>query len=801
MERIFCLVTLPAASGSDLIGTGSLRAKFYSIMGKQIPIRTTFNLPDGREIALETGKLAAQADGAVMLQMGNTMLLCTIVSALKAKEGQPFFPLSVDYQEKYAAVGRIPGNFFRREARISDYEILISRLVDRALRPLFPDGYMNDTQVIINLISADKDIMPDALAGLVCSAAVAVSNIPVEALFSEVRVARIDGQFVINPGRKALEAADMDFIVAATKTDITMVEGEADECQEADLVAAMKFAHEAIKTQIEAQERLAALVGESATVKRVLPEVPENEALKMRIEALASADIYAIARSASDKETRKSRLDEIKSETMAKVLEEFGEETMAEWKLAAERYFDKLKKHVIRDMVLTDSKRLDGRKFDEIRNIWCEVNYLPSAHGSALFTRGETQSLTSLTLGTKQDKALIDIALDPHDEKFLLHYNFPPYSTGEVKPMRGPGRREVGHANLAGRSIRKVFPADFAYTVRVVSDILESNGSSSMATVCAGSLALMDGGVPLKAPVAGIAMGAIADDKGRIAILSDILGDEDALGDMDFKVTGTANGICGTQMDIKIDGMPYEMLTKALLQAREGRLHILGEMAKALSAPREDLKPHAPRVVEFRIERDYIGAVIGPGGKIIQEMQRQTGTTISIEEDEKGGIVAIFGPNKEALDSAYARIQQIVFMPEIGSIFEGEVEELAEYGAFIKFKGKTGLLHVSEYDHRRIENIADVLKVGETVKFKILDVDQKTGKMKLSRRAIVPKPDGTMPTDEENDARANRGGGGDRGGDRRGGGGGRGGDDRRGGGGGDRRGGSGGGGFGGGRGR
>ncbi|MFN0036124.1 MAG: polyribonucleotide nucleotidyltransferase [Saprospiraceae bacterium] len=773
-------------------------------MGKQIPLRTTFNLPDGREIALETGKLAAQADGAVLLQMGETMLLCTIVSAHKAKEGQPFFPLSVDYQEKFAAVGRIPGNFFRRESRLSDYEILISRLVDRALRPLFPDGYMNDTQVIINLISADKDIMPDALAGLACSAAVAVSDIPVEALFSEVRVARIDGKFVINPGRKALETADMDFIVAATKTDITMVEGEANECQESELVDAMKFAHEAIKTQIDAQERLAALVGEKATVKRVLPVVPENEALKMRIESLASPDIYALARSGAGKDERKTRLEEIKSETMAKVLEEFGEETMAEWKLAAERYFEKIKKHVIRDMVLTDSKRLDGRKFDEVRSIWCEVDYLPSAHGSALFTRGETQSLTSLTLGTKQDKALIDIALDPHDERFLLHYNFPPYSTGEVKPMRGPGRREVGHANLAGRSIRKVFPADFAYTVRVVSDILESNGSSSMATVCAGSLALMDGGVPLKAPVAGIAMGAIADDKGRIAILSDILGDEDALGDMDFKVTGTAKGICGTQMDIKIDGMPYEMLTKALLQAREGRLHILGEMAKALDAPREDLKPHAPRVVEFRIERDYIGAVIGPGGKIIQEMQRQTGTTISIEEDEKGGIVAIFGPNKEALDSAYGRIQQIVFMPEVGSIFEGEVEELAEYGAFIKFKGKTGLLHVSEYDHRRIENIADVLRVGEMVTFKILDVDPKTGKMKLSRRAITAKPDGTMPTDEENDARANRGGGGDRGGDRRGGGGGGGRDDRRGGGGGgrggdDRRG--GGGGFGGGRGR
>lgn len=761
-------------------------------MGKQIPLRTTFNLPDGREIALETGKLAAQADGAVMLRMGNTMLLCTIVSAHKAKEGQPFFPLSVDYQEKFAAVGRIPGNFFRRETRLSDYEILISRLVDRALRPLFPDGYMNETQVIINLISADKNTMPDALVGLVCSAAVAVSDIPVEALFSEVRVARIDGKFVINPDRSVLESADMDFIVAATKNDITMVEGEANECQEEDLVAAMKFAHDAIKVQIEAQERLAALVGEKALNKRPLPVIPENEALKMRIEALASESIYALARSASDKDTRKTRIEEIKDETMAKVLEEFGEETMAEWKGTADRYFDKLKKKVIRDTVLSDAKRLDGRKYNEIRPIWCEVDFLPAAHGSSIFTRGETQSLTSLTLGTKQDQALIDTALDPHDDRFLLHYNFPPYSTGEVKPMRGPGRREVGHANLAGRSIRKVMPENFAYTVRVVSDILESNGSSSMATVCAGSLALMDGGVPLKAPVAGIAMGAIADEKGRIAILSDILGDEDALGDMDFKVTGTAQGITGTQMDIKIDGMPYEMLTKALLQAREGRLHILGEMAKALAGPREDLKPHAPRVVEFRIERDYIGAVIGPGGKIIQEMQRQTGTTISIEEDEKGGIVAIFGPDKASLDAAYARIQQIVFVPDIGSVFEGEVEELAEYGAFIKFKGKTGLMHVSEYDHRRIENIADVLKVGDSITFKILDVDPKTGKMKLSRRAITPKPDGTMPTDEENAARAQRGGGGgDRGG-RDGGRGGRGDDRRGGGGGGDRRGGGGG---------
>ncbi len=761
-------------------------------MGKQIPLRTSFHLPDGREVVLETGKLATQADGSVLVRMGDTMLLCTIVSAKKAKENQPFFPLSVDYQEKFAAVGRIPGNFFRREGRLSDYEILISRLVDRALRPLFPDGYMNETQVIITLISADKDVMPDALAGLACSAAMATSDIPVEALFSEVRVARIDGEFVINPGRAALERADMDFIVAATKNDITMVEGEADECSEHDLISALKVAHEVIKDQIAAQERLAEMVGETALVKRPLPEVPENEPLKHRIGELASEGIYALARSASDKNARKTRLDEIKEATITTVSEEFGEEFMAEWGPTADRYFDKLKKQIIRDVVLTDHLRLDGRKSDEVRPIWSEVDFLPAAHGSAIFNRGETQALASVTLGTKQDQALIDNALKSYDDDFILHYNFPPFSTGEVKPMRGPGRREVGHANLAGRSIRKIMPDEFAYTVRIVSDILESNGSSSMATVCAGSLALMDGGVPLKSPIAGIAMGAIADDKGRIAILSDILGDEDALGDMDFKVTGTDKGICGTQMDIKIDGMPYEMLEKALLQAREGRLHILSKMSEALAAPRPDLKPHAPRVVEFRIERDYIGAVIGPGGKIIQEMQRNTGTTISIDEDEKGGIVAIFGPDKTSLDAAYAKIMDIVFTPDVGAVYEGVVEELAEYGAFIKFKGKTGLMHVSEIDHRRVENVGDVLKVGDPIQFKILDVDPRTGKMKLSRRAITPKPDGTMPTDEENAARAQRGGGGDRqggGGDRRGGGR----DDRRGGG-GDRRGGGGGGG-------
>ena len=772
-------------------------------MGKQIPLRTSFNLPDGREVVLETGKLATQADGSVLVRMGDTMLLCTVVSAKKAKEGQPFFPLSVDYQEKFAAAGRIPGNFFRREGRLSDYEILISRLVDRALRPLFPDGYMNETQVIITLISADKDVMPDALAGLACSAAMATSNIPIEGLFSEVRVARIDGKFVINPGRAALEKADMDFIVAATKNDITMVEGEADECQEADLVEAMKLAHEAIKDQIAAQERLADMVGESALVKRSLPEIPENEPLKNRIESLISQPLYDMARSASDKHTRREFAENLKEQTLTTVKEEFGDEFWDQWAATADRYFEKIKKHIIRDVILSDGKRLDGRKSDEVRPIWCEVDYLPSSHGSAVFNRGETQSLTSLTLGTKQDQVLIDNALKSYDDDFILHYNFPPFSVGESRPQRGPGRREVGHANLAARSIRKVMPDEFAYTVRIVSDILESNGSSSMATVCAGSLALMDGGVPLKSPIAGIAMGAIADDKGRIAILTDILGDEDALGDMDFKVTGTENGITGTQMDIKIDGMPYELLTKALLQAKEGRLHILSKMAETIATANSDLKPHAPRVIEFRIARDYIGAVIGPGGKIIQEMQRQTGTTISIDEDEQGGIVAIFGPDKKALDAAYGKIMDIVFMPEVGAIYDGVVEELAEYGAFIKFKGKTGLMHVSEYDHRRIENLSEVLKAGDPITVKILDVDPKTGKMKLSRRAITPKPDGTMPTDEENAARAQRGGGGGRdggrggsgGGDRRGGGGGR--DDRRGGGGGgDRR---GGGGFGGGR--
>ncbi|MBU6341986.1 MAG: polyribonucleotide nucleotidyltransferase [Bacteroidetes bacterium] len=758
-------------------------------MGKQIPLSTSLQLPDGREIILETGKLATQADGSCVLRMGNTMLLATFVSARKAKPDQPFFPLSVDYQEKFAAVGRIPGNFFRREGRISDYEVLVSRLIDRALRPLFPDGYMNETQLIVTLISADKDVMPDALAGLAASTAVAVSDVPVEALFAECRVARIDGKLVVNPGREALERADLDFIVAATKNDITMVEGEANECQEHELIEVLKTAHEQIKVMIAAQERLAEMVGEKATKKREVAALPENEDLKKRISELASDEIYALARSASDKSTRKETLDAIKEATLGKIKTEFGDEFWAEWASTADRYFEKTKKYIIRDVALSDGKRLDGRSTTEVRPIWCEVDYLPGAHGSSIFNRGETQSLTSLTLGTKQDQLLVDNALDYHDEKFILAYNFPPFSVGEVKPLRAPGRREIGHANLAARSIRKVLPEDFPYTIRLVSDILESNGSSSMATVCAGSLALFDGGVPISAPIAGIAMGAIADEKGRVAILSDILGDEDALGDMDFKVTGTAKGITGTQMDIKIDGMPYELLEKALLQAREGRIHILNEMAKAIAESRPELKPHAPRVVEFRIPKTLIGAVIGPGGKIIQEIQAVSGTTISIDEDEIGGIVSIFGPGKEALDLAYGRIQEIVFIPAVGDVFEGEVEELAEYGAFIKFRGKTGLMHVSEIQHTRVEKVEDVLKVGDKITFKLLDIDPKTGKMKLSRRAILPKADGTMPTDEENAARAQRGGG-DRGGDRGGRGGGR--DDRRGGGRDDRKGGGGG---------
>jgi len=707
-------------------------------MGQKNPITTSFALPDGREVTIETGKLASQADGSVVVRCGKTMLFASVVSAKEAREGQAFFPLSVDYQEKFAAAGRIPGNFFRREARLNDYEILISRLVDRAIRPLFPDGYMNDTQVILNLISSDEDTLPDAFAALAASAALSVSDIPWNGPISEVRVARIDGSFVINPSKSALKGADLDIIVAATLDNVMMVEGEAKECSEHDLVEAIKVGHEAIKVQCQAQLDLAQKVGEKATVKRELEAQPSNAELEAKVAAFATNRILEISRGALDKTARKDGYKAIKDEMMEAFLEEMGEEFMAEHGELAADIYDSLKKKTIREMVLSEQRRLDGRAYDQIRDIWTEIDYLPSAHGSAIFTRGETQSLTSVTLGTKSDEMMIDNAQELYFEKFILHYNFPAYSVGETKPMRGPGRREVGHANLAGRSLKQVLP-ETPYTIRIVSDIMESNGSSSMATVCAGTLALMDAGIQIKAPVSGIAMGMISDGE-RFAILSDILGDEDALGDIDFKVTGTDKGITACQMDIKIDGLPYDVLEKALLQAREGRVHILNEMGKTIGQPREDYKPHAPRIVELIIDKSFIGAVIGPGGKIIQEIQETTGSVINIEEVDNKGIVQISSNNKESIDKAVNRVRAITHVPEVGDEYDGKVVSVQSYGVFVEFAGKSGLLHVSEISHTRIDKVEDVFKEGDDVKIKIIGIDEKTGKIRLSRKALLPKP-------------------------------------------------------------
>ncbi|MBK8825392.1 MAG: polyribonucleotide nucleotidyltransferase [Saprospiraceae bacterium] len=708
-------------------------------MGNIIPTSTSFRLPDGKEVVIETGKLATQAHGSVVVKVENTMLLATVVASPDAKPDQSFFPLSVDYQERFAAAGKIPGNFFRRETRLSDYEILISRLVDRAVRPLFPDTFLNETQIIINLISGDQKNMPDAYAALAASAALAVSDIPFDGPISEVRVAKINGKYIVNPERDQLATADLDLIIAATLKDVMMVEGEANECQESDIIEAIKIGHEAIKVQCEAQLALAKLVGDKALIKRevIAPEVDTE--LKDLIKSLANARLLEISASALDKNSRKNGYKEVGKAVKAAILEQKGEEYAAENDAKISEYFDKLKKNVIRQMVLDTGIRLDGRKCDEIRPIWCEVAYLPAAHGSAIFNRGETQSLTSLTLGTKLDQMMIDNALDNYYEKFILHYNFPGLSVGEVKPNRGPGRREVGHANLAGRSLKKVMPEGLPYTVRIVSDILESNGSSSMATVCAGSLALMDAGVKIKSAVSGIAMGMIAEG-GRSAILSDILGDEDAIGDMDFKVTGTSKGITGCQMDIKVDGLPYETLEKALMQAKEGRLHILGEMNKAIATPAEDLKPHAPRMVEVVIDKSFIGAVIGPGGKIIQEIQARTGTIINIEEVGDKGIVTIASTNAEGLQGAKEAIARIAFTPSVGDVYEAEVESLMPYGAFVKFFGQSGLLHVSEVDHKRIEDVSTVLKVGQKIEVKIIGTDPKTGKLRLSRKALLENP-------------------------------------------------------------
>ncbi|MET3115097.1 polyribonucleotide nucleotidyltransferase [Pedobacter sp. CG_S7] len=700
-------------------------------------IKKSFDLGDGRIIEIETGKLAKQADGAVVVKMGDTMLLATVVSTVGAKSGVDFLPLSVDYQEKYAAAGRIPGGFLRREARLSDYEVLISRLVDRALRPMFPADYHSDTQVMISLISSDKNITPDCLAGLAASAAIAVSDIPFNGPISEVRVARIDGKFVINPYLSDLERATIDLLVAGTEKDIVMVEGEADEISEIEMVEAIEFAHKAIVIQVQVQKELAELVGK--TVKRTYSHENSNPELKEQVYAATYDKVYAIAKSNTAKHERGESFNLLLVDFMASLGEGVDDITT----FLAKKYFHDVQYDAIRNLVLNEGIRLDGRDVRTVRPIWSEVGYLPSAHGSAVFTRGETQSLTTVTLGSKDDEQMIDGAFVNGYNKFLLHYNFPGFSTGEVRPNRGAGRREIGHGNLAMRSLKRVLPGleENPYTIRIVSDILESNGSSSMATVCAGTLALMDAGIKIKAPVSGIAMGLITDEKtGKYAILSDILGDEDHLGDMDFKVTGTEKGIVACQMDLKINGLKWEVLTAALLQANEARLHILNEMKKTLAQPREDYKEHAPRIVSLSIDKEFIGAVIGPGGKIIQEMQRETGASISIEEVGNKGIVEIFADNKAAIDAAVARINAIAAKPEIGATYEGKVKSIMPFGAFVEIMpGKDGLLHISEVDWTRLETMDGVFKEGDKVTVKLLDVD-KQGKMKLSRKALMPRP-------------------------------------------------------------
>ncbi len=709
-------------------------------MGSIKPITTSFDLPSGETVTIETGKLATQAHGSCVVRVGKMMLFASVVSNHEPREGQSFFPLSVDYQEKYASAGRIPGNFFRREARLNDYEILICRLVDRAIRPLFPDGYMNETQVVINMISADETISPDAYAALAVSSALAVSDIAFAGPLSEARVSKIDGKYVVNPSREDMKRASLDVIVAATMDNVMMVEGEADECQEAELIEAIKIGHEAIKVQCQAQLELAKKVGDKALIKRVVEIEEVDEELMAYITKECKEGILNIAKGGLEKGARKEGFSAVKDALKEKILEEKGEEYLAEKGGNISDYFNKLKKSTIREMMLDNSTRLDGRNFDEIRNIWTEVDYLPSAHGSAIFTRGETQSLTSVTIGSKLDNALVDTALETYHDNFILHYNFPALSVGEARPMRGPGRREVGHANLAGRSIRKVMPEGGGYTIRVVSDILESNGSSSMATVCAGSMALMDAGIKLESPISGIAMGMVAEGD-RVAVLSDILGDEDALGDMDFKVTGTKKGICGCQMDIKIDGLPYETLEKALLQAKDGRIHILDEMAKTIEIANADLKDHAPRVSEFKIDKSFIGAVIGPGGKIIQEIQEVTGVRVSIEEKDNKGVVNIFASDKKGLDEAKNWIDKITFVPSVGDEVDATVASIMPYGMFVDFSGKSGLVHISEVSHSRIEKMDGLFTEGDPVRVKIIGVDERSGKLRLSRKALLPRPD------------------------------------------------------------
>lgn len=703
------------------------------------PINVTFDIGGGRMVTIETGKLARQADGAVTVRQGNCIILATVVANKEPREGQDFFPLSVDYQEKFAAAGRIPGSFFKREARLNDYEILTSRLIDRALRPLFPEDYFCDVQVLISLVSSDSEVMPDALACLAASAALAVSDIPIKEIISEVRIARVGGKMIVNPVRSELEKADMEFIIAATEKNLMMVEGEAAECSEEDLIKALELAHDAIRIQIKAQQELSTKVG--ITAKRDYKKPEQNEELREKVTAFSKERMYQISKSGSNKHERSDAYKQLRDDMLKAVL---GEEPEEKDEKLAIKYYEDLKWELVRNMILDDSIRLDGRKLDEVRQLEMEVDPLPTPHGSALFTRGETQSLTTVTFGTPLDELLVESAAKSIDSKFFLHYNFPPFSTGEVKMMRGQSRREVGHGNLAMRSLRQMMPTgEYPYTVRVVSDILESNGSSSMATVCAGSLALMDAGVPIPKHVSGVAMGLITrGTDGKYAILTDILGDEDHLGDMDFKVTGTRDGICGVQMDIKIDGLSMDTMREALSQAKKGRLHIVEAMYECMPAPRPEVKPHAPRMVKMFIDKEFIGAVIGPGGKIIQEIQRETGATINIEEVGNQGEVSIFSPVKEGLDRAVAWVKGIVAIPEVGEVYEATVKSVMPYGAFVEFMpGKQGLLHISEVSWKRLESMEGVLNEGDTIKVKLIGLDQKTGKFKLSRKVLMPKPE------------------------------------------------------------
>ena len=703
--------------------------------------REVIDLGDGREISIETGKLAKQAHGSVVVQSGKCMLLCTVVSNYKAADVD-FLPLTVDYREKFAAAGRYPGGFFKREARPSDGEILTMRLVDRVLRPLFPKDYHSETQVMIQLMSHDENVMPDAMAGLAASAAIQLSDFPFECAISEVRVARVNGEFIINPTRAQLAESDIDMMIGASADSVMMVEGEMDEISEEEMTEAIKFAHEAIKVQCAAQERLAEAFGKKE-VREYEPE-REDADLQQKIHDMTYDKVYAIAKAGSAKHERSAAFGEIKEEIIAS----FSEEEQEEYGNLISKYFYKAEKAAVRDLTLNEGLRLDGRRTDEIRPIWCEVNYLPSTHGSSIFTRGETQALATVTLGTSRDANQIDMPSHEGEERFYLHYNFPPFSTGEARPIRGTSRREIGHGNLAQRALKGMVPEDCPYTVRVVSEVLESNGSSSMATVCSGTMALMDAGVQLKKPVSGIAMGLISDvETGKYAVLSDILGDEDHLGDMDFKVTGTADGITACQMDIKVKGLSYEILVNALNQARDGRLHILEKLTDTIAAPAEDVKPHAPKMVTRIIPNEFIGALIGPGGKVIQELQKETETTIVINEDPvtEEGIVEILGTNQEGIDGVLSKIDALMFKPEVGSIYEVKVIKMLDFGAVVEYTEAPGnevLLHVSELAWERTENVSDVVNMGDIFDVKYFGIDSRTRKEKVSRKAILPKPEG-----------------------------------------------------------